>query len=121
MTLPLEAKKIIESLADGIDPVTGEILSEQSAFNSAQVVRALFVAAKARDRAVTREQRDSSLPDNTGKSWSDEEDNELLAAFDAGISPTVLATKHGRTQGAIASRLVRLGRIEERVDTNARA
>ena len=63
---PLEAKKIIESLADGIDPVTGEILPEQSAINSPQVVRALFVAAKALHRPVTRKQRDSSLPDNAG-------------------------------------------------------
>jgi len=115
---PFEAKKIIESLADGIDPETGEILPEQSAFNSSQVVRALFVAAKALDKAVKREQRDNSLPDNAGKSWSDEEDKELLSAFDTGISAKELATKHGRTQGAITSRLARFGRIEGRVDTH---
>lgn len=112
---PLEAKIIIESLADGIDPETGEILPEQSAFNSSQVVRALFVAVKALDKAVKQEQRNNSLPDKAGKSWSDEEERELLSSFDAGISIKELATKHGRTPGAIVSRLARFGKIEKRI------
>lgn len=118
---PLEAKKIIESLADGVDPATGEILPAQSAVNSPQVVRALFMAAKALQSAVKREQRDGTLPDNAGKSWADEEDKILLAAFDSGISAKDLAVTHGRTPGAITSRLIRLGRIEERVVASARS
>jgi hypothetical protein len=47
---PLEAQKIVESLANGIDPETGEILPAQSTFNNPQVIRALFVAAKALER-----------------------------------------------------------------------
>jgi hypothetical protein len=39
---PLEAKEIIEALANGINPETGEILPAQSNFNSPQVIRALF-------------------------------------------------------------------------------
>ena len=118
---PLEAKKIIESLADGVDPSTGEILPAQSAVNSPEVVRALFMAAKALYGAVKREQRDGALPDNAGKTWVDEEDKILLAGFDSGISAKDLALKHGRTHGAITSRLVRLGRIEERAGAPARS
>lgn len=113
---PLEAKEIIDALANGIDPETGEILPTQSAFNSPQVIRALFVAVKALERATKRAARDDSLPGNAGRSWSDIEDKELLATFDAGTPVKEIAAKHGRTVGAIASRLVRLGRIKDRAE-----
>ena len=118
---PLEAQKIVESLANGIDPETGEILPAQSTFNNPQVIRALFVAAKALERAAKRAERDSSLPGNAGRSWKDEEDKELLATFDAGTPVKAIAAKHGRTQGAIAARLVRLGRIKDRAEVYAGA
>ena len=52
---PNEAKLIIETLANGIDPETGEDLSGQSIFNNPQVIRALFVATKALDSLVKKE------------------------------------------------------------------
>lgn len=118
---PLEAKKIIESLANGIDPDTGEILPAQSTFNSPQVIRALFVAGKALDSVAKRAERNNSLPGNAGRSWSDEEDKELLALFDGGTPSKQIAARHGRTQGAIAARLVRLGRIKDRAEVYAGA
>ena len=81
---PLEAKRIVEALASGIDPETGDVLPAQSTFNSPQVIRALFVAGKALDSAAKRAERDNSLPGNAGRSWSDEEDKELLSLFDSG-------------------------------------
>jgi len=117
---PLEAKKIIDALANGADPETGEILPEQSTFNKPQIIRALFVAVKALDRAVKRAERDSSLPSNAGRPWPESEDKELLAIFDAGTPVKEIAAKHGRTQGAIASRLVRLGKIKDRADVDNR-
>lgn len=113
---PLEARKIIGALANGIDPETGEILPAQSAINNPQVVRALFVAVQALDKAVKRAERDDALPGNAGRSWSDTEDSELLKAFDAGAQVKAIAAKHGRTLGAITSRLVRLGRITDRAE-----
>ena len=117
---PTDAKKIIESLANGIDPETGEVLSDQSPFNNPQAIRALFVALKALDKMVRREHRKSSLPENAGRAWSDEEDKKLLSAFDAGVTVKEIGHNHVRTNGAIASRLVRLGRIKERVEAHAR-
>jgi len=111
---PLEAKQIIESLANGIDPETGEILPAQSPVNSPQVIRALFVAGKALDSMEKRAGRKNLLPGNAGLPWTEEEDRDLLASFDAGTPLKDVATKHSRTQGAIASRLVRLGRIKDR-------
>lgn len=113
---PLEAKEIINALANGIDPETGEILPTESTFTSPQVIRALFVAVTALERAAKRAKRDNSLPGNAGRSWSDIEDKELLAIFDAGTPVKEIAAKHGRTLGAIAARLVRLGRIKDRAE-----
>jgi hypothetical protein len=108
---PVEAKTTLETLACGIDPATGEIFSEQSPFNNPQ---ALFFAAQEREKLAqpappVRAARDR--PENAGRSWSGEEDADLLRAFDAGVSPKDLAARHGRTKGAIDSRLVRLGRV----------
>ncbi|PYV13961.1 MAG: hypothetical protein DMG21_19695 [Acidobacteria bacterium] len=117
---PLDAKKIIECLAHGADPDTGEALSEQSPFNDPQVIRAMFVALEALEKLAKREQRGRNLPHNAGNAWSDAEDKDLLADFDHGLPVKDLAAKHGRTQGAIASRLVRLGRIKERDEVYSR-
>ncbi len=116
---PLEAKKIIEALANGIDPVTGEILTAQSTLNNSQVIRALFVATQARGKESKRSERISTLPNNAGRPWSEVEDQQLLTAFDSGTQVKDLAAKHDRTQGAIAARLVRLGRIKERSEVYA--
>jgi hypothetical protein len=50
--------------------------------------------------------------DNRGEKWSSEEDGKLLSEFDAKISMTEISLAHGRTKGAIISRLKRLGLIE---------
>ena len=107
---PLEAKKIIESLANGIDPETGEILSDQDSVNNPQVIRALFVAIKALDRTAAFAEKAVSRPDNSGKSWSEDEDKRLIAAFDTGITTKEIAKKHGRSHGSITARLARHGR-----------
>ena len=54
------------------------------------------------------------MPGNSGKPWTQDDDRMLLEGFDRGINVEALAERHSRTQGAIAARLVRLGRISER-------
>ena len=110
---PNEAKSIIETLANGVDPETGEVLSAQSVFNNPQVIRALFIATNALDGLAKREKQAKTLPGNAGNAWSETEDSSLLSAFDAGGSIKDISAKHGRTEGAIASRLIRLGRIKK--------
>jgi hypothetical protein len=116
---PLEALKIIESLANGVDPETGEILPTQSIFNNPQIIRALFVAGKALDKAAKHAERNNSLPHKAGRPWSEEEDKELIALFDVGTQSKVIAEKHARTQGAVAARLIRLGKIKDRFEIDA--
>jgi len=115
-----EALETVEALAHGIDPVTGELFQENSPLNHPRVIRALFLSLKALERLKEREARASGLPGNAGKPWTHDDDRILLEAFDRGIDVEALAQLCSRTQGAIAARLVRLGRISDRSDVSDR-
>ena len=54
-----------------------------------------------------------SQPRNAGKPWTAIEDRKLEDEFDAKMSIALIAQEHGRTHGAIESRLVRLGKIKK--------
>ncbi len=109
-----EALRILESLADGIDPHTGEVFPNDSPYQRPQVVRALFLAVRALERLEARKQREERLPENAGKPWNDEEDKALCEGFDPGLRVSQLAQKHKRTVGAIQSRLEKLGKVTPR-------
>lgn len=110
---PAEAKQIIEVLAGGVDPATGEVLPDDSPLSSPHVIRALFIAAKALEVTAAKPARPTAAaPGKAGKSWIEDEDQRLLAAFDAGTTVAELARTHERTTGAINSRLIRLGRLQ---------
>lgn len=106
---------VLESLANGIDPVTGARIP-QEAFHSAETVRALFTALlllkeddpkpRKRRRVVT-----TSLT-SIGEFWTREEDARLVAEHDQGKTIAQIALQHGRSSGAITSRLVKLGKID---------
>ena len=98
------AKEIVRILADGIDPITGEILPEDSVYNSPEVIRALFTLLEA-----TSMSQENFLTRNAGKPWSDDEDNKLREEFAARIRISDIAKEHGRTYGAIESRLEKMG------------
>lgn len=109
----MEALKILQALADGANPNTGEILSSGSLYQDPQVVRALMTAVHVMERQQERERRIRFLPANTGKAWDKTEQEQLCRDFDAGTSIKELASRHARTQFAIQSRLVKLGRINQ--------
>jgi hypothetical protein len=106
-----EACDILESLAEGIDPHTGDALSDESPYNHPRVIRALYSALLALQTSVPGSRAKQELPANAGKPWGETEDGQLLAAFDAGSRINDLAKLHHRTRGAIQSRLIRLGRL----------
>lgn len=102
-----EARKIIEILADGRCPATGEQLD--AAYQQPDVVRALFVAARALERVERTERQRETLPDHAGRAWETAEEQQLCEEFDAGKTVPEIAAIHQRTRGAIQSRLERLG------------
>ena len=110
------ALKIIQQLANGIHPHTGEVFAADSAYQHPDTVRALFVAARALEAPATTKPRgagaaSAEAPQNSGKPWSVDEDQALVHAFDAGKQIPELAVQHQRSRFAIESRLAKLGKI----------
>ena len=120
------ALKILQQLADGIDPHTGKAFGADSPYQHPDTVRALFVALRALDAPAAApaagKQRAAaeSAPSNSGKPWSDDEDKALAAAFDAGKQILELATAHQRSRFAIEVRLAKLGKIEQPANMRGR-
>jgi DNA-binding NarL/FixJ family response regulator len=104
-----EAKRVIEALAAGVDPRTGEIVGPDSVLESSQVVRALHVAMRVIEAQIRREASKTALPGNAGNPWTPEEEREVLRRYKIGESAGEIARRHGRTKGAIIARLEKLG------------
>jgi hypothetical protein len=102
---------ILEALADGVDPFTGDELPDESVYQSAKVLRALLAGLGALKKQHEKSIQLAKLPAKAGEPWDEEEDESLLSAFDEGSTPAQLAEVHGRTTGAIKSRLAKKGRI----------
>ena len=113
-----EAVKILEALARGIDPETGQGVAEGSLLHNPHVVRALFMGARALERceepppkAGPTTQARAAGEEAVGQRWTPDEERRLLEAFDAGCDVAQRAKAHQRKPGGIRARLVRLGRL----------
>ena len=106
-----QALAVVRSLANGVDPETGEVFPAEGAYQRPQTVRALYEATYALEKLAIRERRMAQLPAKTGEPWTENEDRKLLASFDAGHALGDLASAHQRTQTGIRARLVKYGRL----------
>lgn len=95
----VHAKKIIRTLADGVDPTTGEVLPAESVYNSPDVIRALFVLLEQTNKVTTEDPLR-----NAGKPWTNIEDEKLRDEFLSKLKISDIAKEHGRTYSAIESR-----------------
>jgi hypothetical protein len=105
---------VVESLANGTDPNTGARIPHDT-FHSADTIRALFAAGtllKADAATAVRRRAGSTKLTSAGTPWSTEEDERLCQEFDTKMTVGQIALQHGRSSGAITSRLVKLGRID---------
>jgi hypothetical protein len=108
------ARQIIDTLAQGIHPVTGQAMPEDSPYNAPPVIRALHAVSRALEASPTAAAPAEAArprPPNAGKPWSAQEDAALEIAFDAGIALKQVAQELGRTAFAVEQRLVKLGKI----------
>ena len=101
------ALNILRALADGVDPSTGELAAKDSALQQPATVRALHFA-------IAALQRDNERPEkrNSYGAWSSEEDARLCEEFHCGVAFSEIANIHGRSRGAIVSRLEKLGKLK---------
>lgn len=100
----IKAKEFISALAEGIDPTTGEVLSEESVYNDVDVVRALYTVLNALDTKTTKK-----FPENAGKPWTADEENRLIELYNNGLSKKDISKELCRTTGSVSSRLKKLG------------
>jgi hypothetical protein len=116
-----KAQRIVEILATGIDPTTGEAFASESPYNEPQIIRALFTvhdfvrqARKPRMSAEEKRQENLDLgrPRNYGLPWADDARSQVAKGFEGGKTIEELATTLERTQGAIRAELIRQGLME---------
>lgn len=114
-----QARAVVETLAQGIHPVTGVLMDADSPYNEPTVVRALFTVARALEGHRSGPGKESAggrppAAPNQGKPWTPQDDASLEAAFAAGSDLKPLAQELGRTPFALESRLVKLGKLPPR-------
>ena len=103
-----KAKEIVGALAEGIDPITGEILPSEHVCNNADVVRAFYALLQ----QANMEKKEKTC-ENSGKKWTDEDDELLRQLYEEGMKISEIQRKFMRSRGSIQSRLAKLGLIEE--------
>ena len=112
-----QALKILNALANGVHPATGEVFAADSAYQHPDTVRALFEAVRAMEgsrpsASSAAERKTGDVPANTFVRWTHEEEERLAAGFDAGRTSAELAKLHNRTRAAIEARLLKMGKID---------
>ena len=73
------AIEIVQSLADGVDPYSGERFASDSPYQQADTVRALHLALE----GLTKLRRSKARKTGPGRPWNEDEEQELLREFDA--------------------------------------
>lgn len=102
--------EVLEVLANGVDPVTGEVSVSNNPCQHPEVIRALFNAITLLKSLVIK--NDKPQPANKGALWSKEEDEKVISAFKNNVSVSQLAKEHKRSRTAIEARLFKLGLLQ---------
>jgi ribosomal protein L9 len=100
--------EILEALANGVDPISGEVFPADSPYQQTEIIRVLFNAINELKKGNNKTTKTDSKKENQGNKWLDTEEEKLKENFNKGYKISELATMHGRTYGAIRSRLVKL-------------
>ena len=79
---------------------------------SSRLLRALLLGQSALQESEAREKRALLRPANNRAPWSPEEVAVLKEQFGLGMGIPAIALEHGRSERAIATRLMQLGLID---------
>jgi hypothetical protein len=81
----------------------------------------MLVSVTAMEQAEARAQHRAQLPESVGKTWTEEEEQQLKAEFARSEPIPLIATKHRRTIRSIEARLERLGLLspDQRTTSNS--
>jgi hypothetical protein len=116
-----KARAVLQSLIQGLDPDTGADLPKDAVVNRIEINRSMITAVTAMEQVEARILRRALLPESVGKTWTDDEQEQLKAEFANSEPIPLIATKHARTIRAIEARLERLGllRADQRTTNNS--
>jgi hypothetical protein len=117
----MAAMQIIRTLREGKIPDTNKTLEEGSVCERQDVREALGIALERLAWSVNEKLREQSMPPNSGKPWTAEEDGRLTAEFEQSLSAREIAIMHGRTRFGIQKRLEHLGKIPPSGDAAPKA
>lgn len=105
-----KAYSIIDALANGIDPNTGEYFPEDSPYNNPDVIRALFyvlrnkLTQKKQKKSLEEKQQENiskGLPKNYGLPWTDETVKYVISQYQTNTSIDVIAQEVARKPSSI--------------------
>lgn len=100
-----EKLAFVNNLIDGINPITGEVLEEDYLVNDKTVKILLNDLVEFYTKKMVKTKR---LRVRHGEKWTAEEDELLLAEYADKIPIREIAKLHGRSNGAIKSRIEKL-------------
>ena len=115
-----EARSIVKTLAQGIDPISGEAFPPDSPYNEPRIIRSLFkvhelATPPGGSRLSLDERRERNvargMPKNAGLPWTGEDREAVADGFKNGKSIRDLATAFERSFSAINAELIRQGLI----------
>lgn len=110
------ALKIMRALASGVHPHSGGALPPNSLYRQPEIIKALNRALGALTQA---EEKERQRPANSGRYWSREEDAKICEEVRNGLDFRLIAKAHQRSVGSIVARLVKLGKIHAKSDSQA--
>ena len=111
-----ESRNIVKTLAQGVNPTTGEVFAPDSPYNDPTVIRALFsilefVKHAKKPRKTVEERRQENLevgrPTNSGLPWTEDDRALLRSGFKEGLTVEKLAATLERSSGAIVAEVIR--------------
>lgn len=109
-----KAYTIIDSLANGVDPTTGECFPEDSPYNNSDIIRALFYVIRNKPthkkpkKTLEEKQQENiskGLPKNYGLPWSEETVEYVISQYNANSSIDVIAQVIARKPSSIVGLL----------------
>lgn len=108
-------RQIIDTLAQGVHPVTGEAMPDDSPYHAPPVIRALHAASRAIEQAQASAgpgrpvRLRAAAPPKAGERWTPEDDAALRLAHAEGTALKQIAQLLGRTPFGVEQRLIKLG------------
>lgn len=104
-------EELLHTLSQGIDFRDGEQFPHDHVLQHPEAIRALHAAVAIVRNAGSKQQTVPNTSQFQGSAWTEAEETRLIQAFHQHQKLPELAAAHGRTIGAIKSRLQRLGLI----------